>query len=410
MSCPAKKLLCGVLLCATACLPVPVHAQGFPAITYELQEGSILIDDCLCDRVTIEVPIEGKIVLRRLPVRILGELYDIEEVQILGAGNAFGPYVVTGTGSFYRRASEPDVQNMSITATVNGVPDIEIKAEQVEAKAQWPRIEIQIDEGREPVRDPLHIYSLRIVAKPVSQTWRYEVIEGSRETFEGSFFYDDCDICGRPTIPIPVKGSFLLTDALGDEANPVQHFTVEAFALRTIDETFQYQVDGAGDYEQGGEVALLQSMDLLVAVNKEPDVKLSSGKVSVPEGVQLPEIRIRLEQTNAPSPVHVYRLDLWARPSTAPPPQEFLRGDANADGTGDISDAVFILLWRFAGGAPPPCLDAADVNLDSLHDLSDAVYLLLHLFQGGEAPPPPGLSQCGAPEKVVFGCEAYPCP
>lgn len=40
-------------------------------------------------------------------------------------------------------------------------------------------------------------------------------------------------------------------------------------------------------------------------------------------------------------------------------PAAFLRGDANASGKVDLSDAVFTLNWLFLGGLAPSCPDAA---------------------------------------------------
>jgi hypothetical protein len=88
--------------------------------------------------------------------------------------------------------------------------------------------------------------------------------------------------------------------------------------------------------------------------------------------------------------------------------RQFRRGDANTDGTVDLSDAVFVLIWLFSGSHTPQCLDSADTNFDEKHDLTDAVYVLGFLFQGGPEPPKPGSASCGFPEQPVFGCEAYP--
>jgi hypothetical protein len=72
-------------------------------------------------------------------------------------------------------------------------------------------------------------------------------------------------------------------------------------------------------------------------------------------------------------------------------------GDANQDGSTDISDVVALLRYLF-GGAPAtlPCGDGTathaanrallNVNGDGTLDLSDSVYLLAYLFQGGSAP------------------------
>jgi len=73
----------------------------------------------------------------------------------------------------------------------------------------------------------------------------------------------------------------------------------------------------------------------------------------------------------------------------------FRRGDANADGKADLTDAIYILGWLYQGGKEPPCQDAADANDDGKVDLTDAIYILSYLYQGGKPPPAPGAKVCG---------------
>lgn len=72
----------------------------------------------------------------------------------------------------------------------------------------------------------------------------------------------------------------------------------------------------------------------------------------------------------------------------------FVRSDTNSDSNRDITDAVFVLDFLFAGGGDPPCKDAADANDDGGIDLTDGVYILTALFAGGMDPPPP-YPDCG---------------
>lgn len=75
----------------------------------------------------------------------------------------------------------------------------------------------------------------------------------------------------------------------------------------------------------------------------------------------------------------------------------FVRGDANGDGELDVSDAVRILLVKFAAAGltcgdpadPERTNDACDANDDGELDVSDAIFVLNHLFTGGPPPPPP---------------------
>jgi predicted outer membrane repeat protein len=77
-----------------------------------------------------------------------------------------------------------------------------------------------------------------------------------------------------------------------------------------------------------------------------------------------------------------------------PFPVPFRRGDASADGSIDIADAVFTLSALFQGGLQPTCLDAEDANDDGNLDITDAVFLLSYLFLGGKPPSEP-LGICG---------------
>src|SRR6266540_1782060 len=60
--------------------------------------------------------------------------------------------------------------------------------------------------------------------------------------------------------------------------------------------------------------------------------------------------------------------------------QEFIRGDADDSLSLDITDAVAILDYLFAGGTLKPVWMAGDVNDDGTIELTDAIHLLLYLF------------------------------
>jgi hypothetical protein len=83
--------------------------------------------------------------------------------------------------------------------------------------------------------------------------------------------------------------------------------------------------------------------------------------------------------------------------SPAPPPAvEFHRGDANADGSLDIGDAVYTLLHIFKGTPPVlPCRHAADVQDDGRINIADAVAFLAYVFLGRDP---------GTGEEIRRGC------
>ncbi len=66
--------------------------------------------------------------------------------------------------------------------------------------------------------------------------------------------------------------------------------------------------------------------------------------------------------------------------------QQYVFGDANHDGSIDISDAVYLIGYIFSGGPAPVPLLAGDANCDQAIDISDVVYLIVYIFSGGAAP------------------------
>jgi len=61
-------------------------------------------------------------------------------------------------------------------------------------------------------------------------------------------------------------------------------------------------------------------------------------------------------------------------------------GDADGSGGIDISDAVFLIQYIFAGGPAPNPICLGDADGSGSVDISDAVYLIQYIFAGGPAP------------------------
>jgi hypothetical protein len=87
--------------------------------------------------------------------------------------------------------------------------------------------------------------------------------------------------------------------------------------------------------------------------------------------------------------------------------EEFRRGDANADGKVNLTDAIAALSWLFLGGASIACEDAADADDSGTIDLADAVVTLRYLFLGGGPLPAPGAEECG-PDGTEDGLTSCP--
>lgn len=87
----------------------------------------------------------------------------------------------------------------------------------------------------------------------------------------------------------------------------------------------------------------------------------------------------------------------------------FLRGDSNADGQVDLSDAIGTLRFLFQEEEVVPCLDAADANDDGTVDLSDSLATIFHLFLGTVELPAPGTQACGVdPTADALSCASHP--
>ena len=86
------------------------------------------------------------------------------------------------------------------------------------------------------------------------------------------------------------------------------------------------------------------------------------------------------------------------------------RGDANNDGTVNLTDAVMINNFLFNGGPQPPCMNQADANDDGQVSISESNFIMNWLFLGGPAPPSPGPFNhtCTQDQYPYPGC-AQPC-
>lgn len=66
--------------------------------------------------------------------------------------------------------------------------------------------------------------------------------------------------------------------------------------------------------------------------------------------------------------------------------EPFLCGDANNSESFDISDAVHVVNYIFAGGPAPNPLLSGDCDCSNTVDISDVVYMISYIFSGGPAP------------------------
>ena len=86
----------------------------------------------------------------------------------------------------------------------------------------------------------------------------------------------------------------------------------------------------------------------------------------------------------------------------------FARGNCNADGVVNLSDAVFLLNFLFLGNLEPRCQRACDVDRNNALNLTDAIFLLDYLFRGGRTIEPPLSCEVDLQPSSV-GCETPAC-
>jgi hypothetical protein len=90
---------------------------------------------------------------------------------------------------------------------------------------------------------------------------------------------------------------------------------------------------------------------------------------------------------------------------------QFIRGDADQSGRIEVTDAVRIFRYLFAGAGGMGCLDAADVDDDGRIGVSDGIQLLNFLFQS-RGPPRRPFPACGTESQGFdnLTCERFaPC-
>jgi hypothetical protein len=140
-------------------------------------------------------------------------------------------------------------------------------------------------------------------ATTTNRPWAYLLLHDS-------YLLDDCPICDRLSIPVPMRGTFNLR--LIDE-NPVSsRYALEDIQFIAGDRP--YRVTGSGTFEIAGEVAVTLQMSLQVQIDDGFTNQvgyLTNATVTVDR--PWPMIDITLGQTNG-TPTQVFTLRLAAAP------------------------------------------------------------------------------------------------
>lgn len=124
---------------------------------------------------------------------------------------------------------------------------------------------------------------------------------------EGSYFLDDCLICGRPSIFRPIRGTFDMLEVSRD-TNAIHYTVTNINFAATVDPTFRIRGDGA--YEVGYGTNAIQNMIATLNVNGES--KLFTNNNPAVERLA-PMLDVQLVQTQQ-NLVVFYSLNIVAAP------------------------------------------------------------------------------------------------
>ena len=184
--------------------------------------------------------------------------------------------------------------------------------------------------------------------------------------------------------PAPSGNGFL-----GARDTQVSSLVVETY----LDGNLQQRVPVVRTLSAGGEAVsvALNERAAIDEVRVIVDASSVSGSFEGQTGAALSEIEV---------------LSRVGRGSTST--ASFLRGDANCDGSQNISDATNILATLFGGAGAPCCEVASDVDASGLVNITDAIYMLTWLFAGGDPLPSPS-EQCASGPSQGLGCAQPSC-
>jgi len=141
---------------------------------------------------------------------------------------------------------------------------------------------------------------------PVSRVWNYVLLPGSQ-------LIDDCPVCGRPTIIVPLQGAFQMRLVQENPLFSTYAWEGIAWTAGTPGGT-TYRIAGGGTFQVGGEVGRFQDLILAVSIDSGWTNRLCYFTNGVPMVERLwPMVRISVDQTNGLD-LQQYHLDLLAAP------------------------------------------------------------------------------------------------
>jgi hypothetical protein len=129
---------------------------------------------------------------------------------------------------------------------------------------------------------------------------------------ESSTLVEDCPICGRPPLIMPLRGTFQLVFREQDPLFTI--YDVKDISFEGGSGAFTYTVIGEGTYEIGGEVAAMQRMQLTAQINDVSGIELESRSWEVPRPWPIVEIDVAEEVVDPFTQLIVFSMHIVAAP------------------------------------------------------------------------------------------------
>lgn len=179
------------------------------------------------------------------------DLYEISDVYFLVANDEEQPQVVRGSGVF-RRSARSQSQRMELAVAYRGAA-FQLDSGEVAWDLSEPDLDLAL-EARTRTGGEGSQLRLRLRALPELQRWHYRLLHGSQ-------LLDDCSGCGRAPILTPVRGEF-------DLVLVSENLLFSRYHLFNVSFTgaLDYHLSGEGEYQVGGEVAVIQRLELELEV------------------------------------------------------------------------------------------------------------------------------------------------
>ena len=247
----ASLLLSAIL----ASLPAAEILGGaLDPVEHRLLLASVFLDDCKdCDRPSVPETISGTFLLTpEEPAPLDFDIYRVENVELRTRADRPGGEIVFRGGGTYRVNTRLGEHVMRLELEASGHGAVVLDSGPV-ARPEGSEETIDITVREEGSRDPLHVFSIRIVSAPAPvDAVPYELLPGSK-------VFIDCWVCELVSPERPIVGTFLLEKTSSDP-DPVARYRIWDLAFRTDDGVYQGVADGV--YTQGGQVAIVQMLEL----------------------------------------------------------------------------------------------------------------------------------------------------